>query len=1146
MAYLIAALALAAWLVLAWLIGSIMHLTGASLSVVRISLALLGIVCVAFFFWFRLRKRKQTDSGDGAGGDEIDLLFRNAAAKLHQAGGLSRLPAIVVTGESGSTKTSVVMNSGLEPELLAGQVHQDGSVVPTRNANIWYGGGAVFVETAGSLLQDAPKWARLVGHLCPSMLRSTFAKSGQTPRVALLCFDIECFLKPGGIEASVAQARSLRERLGEISRQLGIQLPVYVVFTRMDRVPFFTEYVRNFSNEEAAQVLGATLPLRSSTPDGLYGEQEGARLNAAFDELFQSLAGARIEFLGRENDPPTLPAVYEFPREFRKLRTALTGFLLDLCRPSQLAVGPFLRGFYFTGVRPIVVNEPRPAAPVFTEPAAREAASGATRMFHVGSGAVPQAASAAPARASRRVPQWVFLGHLFRDVILADRTALGASEHRTQAGLWRRVLLSAAALAGLFLIVAFTVSWSRNRALEHDTRAAAEGIASAESTGLNLPSTDALRRLDRLRQSVETLDAYRREGPPLSLRWGLYIGDDLYPRARRVYFDKFRQLLFAQTQARMLDNLRSLPAVPGPEYAPTYDTLKAYLITTSNHDKSTRLFLAPALLDRWSAGRDVDPDRLQLARKQFEFYAGELTAANPYSSENDTLAITKARGYLSQFEGMERVYAAMLADASKGNQPLNFNHKFPGAAEVVLENHEVAGAFTKGGWDFMKKAIGSPERYFAGEQWVLGDQSAAHFDAAKLGQALRNRYDADFVREWRAYMKAAAVVRYATLPDAAKKLNVLAGNQSPLLALFALASQNTGVDDPVVSGAFQPIQAVVPPGTVDRFIAPPNQPYMGALLNLQASIEQIANQPGGPADDAAGPVLANASSAKVITRQIAQGFKPDPEGHVDTQVEKLMEDPIAQVEGLLRVLGPAELNAKGAGLCGQTRPLFAKYPFNPNAAAQASIADFNAIFRRPDGAIWSFYEANLQKLLQRQGSQYMANPSAAVHVRPSFLAFLNQAAAISDAVYAGGAQDPHFLYTLKAVPTEGIQSVGLEIDGQTLSYNGGAPAAKQFTWQASTAREARASVKFGSGPDLVWSNDQGPWAVFRFFDKADRWQPAESGFSLEWTIRIGKDPVTLPSGKPLTVRFDLDTAGMPPIFQRGYLSHAVCVAEIAQ
>ena len=58
-------------------------------------------------------------------------------------------------------------------------------------------------------------------------------------------------------------------------------------------------------------------------------------------------------------------------------------------------------------------------------------------------------------------------------------------------------------------------------------------------------------------------------------------------------------------------------------------------------------------------------------------------------------------------------------------------------------------------------------------------------------------------------------------------------------------------------------------------------------------------------------------------------------------------------------------------------------------------------------------------------------------------------------------------------------------------------------------------------------------------------QPAGSGQSLEWVIRAGKDPMMLPNGKPLTVRFELDMAGAPPVFQRGYWSRMACVAELA-
>src|SRR4029077_7608625 len=237
----------------------------------------------------------------------------------------------------------------------------------------------------------------------------------------------------------------------------------------------------------------------------------------------------------------------------------------------------------------------------------------------------------------------------------------------------RRVLFGVATAVCLVLCVFFTVSFFKNRALETQARDAAIGISSAESSGQNLASLDALRKLEALRQSLETLVKYHREGEPWSYRWGLYTGDDLYPEVRRIYFDRFRQLLFQQTQGAILDNLRGLPATQGPEYSPTYDALKAYLITTSHHDKSTKLFLTPVLTKWWAGSRGPDADRLALAQKQFDFYSTELKEENPFSKENDPIAIDRARRYLKQFAGAERVYAFMLAEAGKSNPPIDYN-----------------------------------------------------------------------------------------------------------------------------------------------------------------------------------------------------------------------------------------------------------------------------------------------------------------------------------------------------------------------------------------------------------------------------------------------------------------------------------------
>lgn len=1151
MLYLLTGIALIVYIAVIWLLGGALHLKSPDIWVFRAGLSLIGLGIAAAFVWWR-----RSAAGSGGATDpmdpsnEVDVLAREAearlaAAKIPQGSRIANFPLVYVLGETGSAKTSTLVNSGLDAELLAGQVYQDNAIAPTRAANLWFTRNYIFAEAGGGLSSGKGLWSRVI-HRTRAGSVSSVVGGGQSPRAAVVCVDTESLTKPGAAESAAATARNMHARLSEISAALGIQFPVYVLFTKADRVPYFREFVRNLSTEEAGQAVGATLPLAQGQTAGLYGEQQAARVGWAFDNLFRSLADARPELIGRENDATLRPAVYEFPREFRKLRSVLVPFLVDLCRPSQLAATPFLRGFYFSGVRPIVVDEVEAPASAAVAPQGSSAPQGATGIFHAGQQVRPQA----PPRVigTKRVPQWVFLPRLFHDVVLQDRVAMGASAASVKTNSTRRLLLVGASALCLVAAAGFLVSWLRNRALESRVIEAARAISAGESTGMDLASADALKRLDTLRQTLAELSLYQREGAPLTYRLGLYTGAELYPQARRIYFERFRQLLFAQTQGSLLSSLQRLPATPGPEdeYGPAYESLKAYLITTSHHDKSTQGFLAPALMRHWSAGRTIDPQRAQLAQAQFDFYATELKEENPYTSANDTYAIERGRRYLSQFAGIERVYQNMLAEASRNNPSIQFNRKFPGSAETVIDAREVSGAFSKGGWEFMKDALRHADRYFSGEQWVLGDQAAARPDLSKIEQQLRDRYVSDFVNQWRAYLKAAAVVRYASIADAAKKLNQLSGNQSPLLALFWLASQNTAVDDPKVTAAFQPVHSVVPPSAVDRYIAPPNQSYMGGLGALNTSIEQIAAQPGQPAEAAAGQVLANAVAAKSASRQLAQTFRPDPEGKVDATTQKLLEDPITYVEGLLRTLGPAELNAKGKALCGQLRPVLAKYPFTPNASQQATLAEVNSILRKPDGALWNFYDANLQRLLVKQGDQYAAAPSGGMALTPAFVAFFNRAAAVSEAFYAGGAQEPRLTYTLKPAPSEGIESLTLRLDGQVLTTSAANAAPKQFVWPGAGTREAKASVKFG-GTDLGWSSNEGLWAVFQFFEEAERWQPAAPGsWQLEWVVRAGKNAMTLPSGRPLTVRFELNMGSAPPVFQKGYLSRLGCVADVAR
>jgi type VI secretion system protein ImpL len=1144
--------ALAAYLILAWVMGSVLKLDTTRFYIVFAILAALGIGATAVFIWL-WGKRKGASGGESGPvekDEEIDGLVREAENRLaasNQAKGskLANLPVIFVLGDPGSTKTSTVVHSGLDPELLAGNVYQDTTVIPTRLANIWFARGVIFVEAGGKLMTDPQRWIRLLQRLRPGRLSSA-VRNEQAPRAALLCFDAETFVRPGSTEMLTAASRNLQKRLAEISQHLGISYPVYVLFTKMNRVAFFEDFVRNFTADEAGEVLGSTLPMPSQTAGGTYAEEESRRLTAAFDAIFYSLADRRIFLLPRENDSQKIPGAYEFPREFRKMRNSLVQFLVDCCRPSQLSVSPFLRGFYFSGVRPILVQDTPAAAPRPSVAAQRspfEAASSATGFFQAGS--LPQATQTPLAQSgtgTRKVPQWLFLSRLFTGVLLSDRTALSASGSSTKASTMQRILLCAAAVVCLVFAAGFTVSFLGNKALEKEVLNAAAGIPSSEASGMNLPGAAALQKLEELRQSLVKLTRYEEEGAPFGLRWFLYTGGDLYPEVRRLYYARFSQLLFLQTQGKMLGTLRmlSVPPLPTDDYAKTYDTLKAYLITTSESKRSSK-WLSPVLVQRWSEGRPVEA-LLPLAVKQFDFYAEDLARANPYTEKNDAAAVDRARQHLSKFSGTEQIYQFMLSDASRRAKKINFNEQFPGSAEVVVNNLNIPGAFTKAGWTAMQENLAKADKFFGGERWVLGDYAAAQPDSARMQEELRTRYTAEYMEKWREFMRASRVVRYSGLQDAVKKLNTLSGAQTPLMALFWVASQNTSTGSAKLAEAFDAVQKVVPPpATTVQYVWPTNQEYVGALALLQSAIGQVLEVSGPPDPNRALPVRQSADSARNIVKKMGYTFRIDPEAHIETIATKLLEAPIDYVDALTKGMGAGEINAKAGRFCAGFAKISSKFPFNPTATAEVTIQELNAMFRPRDGQLWAFYSETLQSYLQKLGTQYAANPSSSIQLTPGFIAFFNAAARFSDAMYPGGAVEPSLRYSLAPQKSDQIREMSITIDGQTTKGS------KQYVWTGSANHNVKISAKLQGGSDFDFQDREGVWSLFRFFADADRWSPSGNGYLLEWIVRQGREgrAVTV-GGKELMYRFLVDTGGAAPVFQKEFLSGMRCVAQAAR
>lgn len=1126
-AYWVTGIVLILYLVLVWFLGSWLHLKAPDVWILRGGLALIGIVAAASFLWF-YRRAKRADAGEqqaaqSDGNEDIDLLVHEALNALRKStlgrgANLRNLPLLFFLGEPGSAKTNIIVHSGLDPELLAGQVYQDTNILATRLANIWYSQHAVLVDPAGNLLQQPDRWKRLVQSVRPGRASSALSKSQQAPRAAVLCFDCANFLRAGASEATISAARKLGARLHEISQTLSISLPVYVLFTKLDRLQGFTEFARGLTPDESSQVLGTTLPMRSLA-SGVYSEEETKRLNNAFDELFFSLADRRLELLARENDSDSLASIYEFPRELRKLRTLLVQFLVELARPSRLKVNPFLRGFYFSGVRPVFVEDGVSAAPQPSAPDARFD-GGATQVF----GSLPVQQAAAPLRPAgrRKVPQWTFLTRLFNDVIVKDRVALAASGVSSNVSLIRRVGLITVAALSLVTMVGFLVSYLGNRELENNVRAAAADVGRVHFGPHQLPSIGDLQKLDKLRQELNTLAEYDAQGVPLHLRWFLYVGDRIRPDAKRVYFSAFREMLFNDARSIILGHLHQLPDQPGPNdpnnaYESTYDELKAHLITAQYYNKSTQENPGRVMVDRWEKSRGVDPQVAALAERQFDYYSSELKSGDPLGTKADDAAIKHARSYLANFGGIERFYRPLVNQASDANPAADFAAKFPNAAGSVSSRHVVRGAYTPAGYKFMTDAIRDPARFLAAEEWVLGKTTASDLDPATLQQRLVARYTTDYVDEWQNVLKGAHVSDFG-LKEADQKLDRLTAPDSPLLELLWFVSSNTNVDH--VKDVFASVQNAVTPGPPDKLPEQlkqqSNDGYVQSLGALRNNLDVLMNSPTGSTDaNLVNQVNSTAASARSAATQLA-GSRLDNTYHTPQTVQAFLEEPIIYVERAIGNVSLTPLNAAGKALCQQFDVLASVFPMKLTSSSEVTIEEFNNFFSHKTGALWSLYNQQLSKLVAKEGGHYVAIAGGTVKINPRFLNFFSRMAEVSDTLYPNNAATPTFTYSLTVEPNN-VQGLILTIGDAALSQTG---QQKPFTWTG-----VPEEIRVTAGQQTL-RHYSGTWAAVRFVMSGT--EITKSYTNLRWNLlQSDGSPITI-NGQQEFYAYKLQTGSPNP------------------
>jgi type VI secretion system protein ImpL len=186
----------------------------------------------------------------------------------------------VFIGAPGSGKTTALVNSGLKfPADQRGSKAAVRGVGGTRNCDWWFTDEAVFLDTAGRYTtqdsdasSDSEGWREFLALL-------TKYRQRRPVNGIILTISTQDLLTQGdaGREAHVDAAR---RRLTEFTRELQVQLPVYVMVTKCDMVAGFSEYFDDLTQEDRAQVWGVTFP---------YDQSLSGEAAEAFPEEFDSL-----------------------------------------------------------------------------------------------------------------------------------------------------------------------------------------------------------------------------------------------------------------------------------------------------------------------------------------------------------------------------------------------------------------------------------------------------------------------------------------------------------------------------------------------------------------------------------------------------------------------------------------------------------------------------------------------------------------------------------------------------------------------------------------------------------------------------------------------------------------------------------------
>ena len=1028
---------------------------------------------------------------------EINSKFAHVLTEMKRSklGGkkfLRDMPWYVIIGPPGSGKTTALRQSGLHfPVDLSDDLKGVGG---TRNCDWFFTEDAVLVDTAGRYVQqqsdpeiDSAEW---LGFL--DMLKKHRGKRALNG--VILTLSLKELL--AGEAAVREHGREIRKRLAELRERLQIQLPVYLMLTKVDLVPGFESFFGTLPTKDREQVWGATLPTDARI-DRTTIEREVKALLANLETRLTSRMAEDVPLDQRAE-------VFRFPAQVERLEAPLKLLIDTVFGESRYEESPWLRGFYLTSA----TQEGSPIDRLVGELAGSFGLNADT-----------------PSRRPFGEKRSYFLRNMLTDLIFPEAglgTFDAAAEERRK-WLWRGSLAGASLLtllAGLLFLFSFL---RYSGGIDDQERLLADLSGRLANVAARQAPTDPL-DLELALDGVTEVKAAATDVTSSPLTFIGPTARSELAEAQRIAYDRsLRNILeprmIAMLEATMWRQIRD------PEYL--LGALKVYYMMTglAPYDRD---FAAQWWQDQLPLNAPIDPFPTEAALDH------QLAAIDRMGSETQKIApdnalVQQALQSICTIPLAARAYSALISDPTVTalSEWIPAEKAGPNATRVLTRISEktlrvgLPGAFTYDGFhNTVLPLIPEVAATAALDQAVFAGGCAESSDAsvATLEADILKLYQDDFIAQWNGILRDIRLAPITDLQTATANMKDLASPDSTLRRLVRAVVDEVDLTRVIPEGEGNAAteglakKAVSKLGKVGKLLKagsklatstggvqdgpPPGTDVALHFAPLKAAIEEIDGTPpllddvGLQLDGLAKELASAMNSPDPEATLLARGGLGELTGAVANAARSLpdpLDDWVAGIAGdtiaVTRDAVISQLNDRWRAdvydFC--VKATEGRYPFDPSSAIDVNVADFRELFA-PGARIDKFVTENLLGYIDTTVKPWAWR--ADFGLDGALLAPFERARSIRDGLFPGGS-GPVMAFTLEAKDlTPNAASVTLNVDGQVLTYLNAATRPMPMTWPGPDGTNLISlSFQPADGTGELLTSETGSWAWLRLIRK---------------------------------------------------------------